>query len=106
MIVCCNLYDWFQHIPAFAGVVRSLKLVSALETRVVHPLPFALPSIATFPFPIFAIGSPISCFLRKYLIYIDIHIRYFSDFSTQVEKRVRLLKHKLRPDNAYFKLQS
>ena len=33
---------------------------------------------------------------------IDIHI-IFSDFSTQVEKLVRLLKHKLRPDNAYFK---
>ncbi len=36
---------------------------------------------------------------------IDIHIRYFSDFSTQVEKLVRILKHKLRPDNAYFKAQ-
>jgi hypothetical protein len=36
---------------------------------------------------------------------IDIHIRYFSDFSTQVEKLVRILKHKLRPDNASFKAQ-
>ncbi len=34
---------------------------------------------------------------------IDMHIRYFADFSTQVEKLVRILKHKLRPDNAYFK---
>jgi hypothetical protein len=36
---------------------------------------------------------------------IDMHIRYFSDVSTQVEKLVRILKHKLRPDNAYFKAQ-
>jgi hypothetical protein len=34
---------------------------------------------------------------------IDIYIRYFSDFSTQVEKLVLILKHKLRQDNAYFK---
>ncbi len=36
---------------------------------------------------------------------IDVHIRYFSDFSSQVEKLVRILKHKLRPDKAYFKVQ-
>jgi hypothetical protein len=34
-----------------------------------------------------------------------IHIRYFPDFSTQVEKHVRILKHKFRQDNAYFKAQ-
>ncbi len=34
---------------------------------------------------------------------IDKHIWYFSDFSTQVDTLVRILKHKLRPDNAYFK---
>jgi hypothetical protein len=33
------------------------------------------------------------------------HIRYFSDFSTQVEKLVWILKHKLQQDNAYFKAQ-
>jgi hypothetical protein len=43
-----------------------------------------------------------------YIVYdivydIDKHIRYFSDFSTQVEMLVRILKHKLRPDDAYFK---
>jgi hypothetical protein len=36
---------------------------------------------------------------------IDIHIRSFSDFSIQIEKLVRILKHKLWPDNAYFKAQ-
>ena len=36
---------------------------------------------------------------------ININLRYFSDFSTQVEKLVRILKHKLRLDNAYFKAQ-
>jgi hypothetical protein len=36
---------------------------------------------------------------------IDLNLRYFSDFSTQVEKLVRILKHKLRQDNAYFKAQ-
>jgi hypothetical protein len=34
---------------------------------------------------------------------IYIHIRYCTDFSTQVGKLVRSFKHKLRPDNAYFK---
>ena len=28
---------------------------------------------------------------------------YYSDFPSQVERLVRILKHKLRPDNAYFK---
>jgi hypothetical protein len=36
---------------------------------------------------------------------IDLNLRCFSDFSTQVEKLVRILKHKLRQDNAYFKAQ-
>jgi hypothetical protein len=33
---------------------------------------------------------------------IDIHVRYFIDFSTRVEKLVQSLKHNPRPDNAYF----
>ena len=69
MIVCCDVYDWFQRIPFFAGVVNwsvEVEVVSALETRVVHPFSqfsVALPSIAAVPFPIFSIGPPISCFL-------------------------------------------
>jgi hypothetical protein len=41
-----------------------------------------------------------------YIVYnIDLHLRYFRDVSTQVEELVRILKHKLRLDNAYFKAQ-
>jgi hypothetical protein len=31
--------------------------------------------------------------------------RYFTDFPTQVEKLVFSLKHKIRPDNAYYKAE-
>jgi hypothetical protein len=38
MIVCCDLYDWFQQIPFGAIVVHSFYLVYSLETFVVHAL--------------------------------------------------------------------
>ncbi len=43
MIVCCDLYDCLRQIPFGAGVVHSFHLVNALEKRVVHPFPSALP---------------------------------------------------------------
>jgi hypothetical protein len=37
------------------------------------------------------------------IIYDIIHFTYCTDFPSQVERLVRILKHKLRPDNGYFK---
>ena len=37
------------------------------------------------------------------MVYDIMHIMYCTDFPLQVERLVRILKHKLRPDNAYFK---
>ncbi len=47
----CDLCDWLKEIPFGAGIVHSFYLVYAHETRVIHPVPFALPSIAVFSLP-------------------------------------------------------
>jgi hypothetical protein len=63
--------------------------------------------LCTISYMIYTISYKYNVDIVSDIVYdIDIHVKYFSDFSTQVEKLVQILKHKLRQDNAYFKAQS